>query len=806
MTGYRHSSAIGKLLLQLVVFPILLNVYIFMAWGISSDSGGDDQLDLLGGNGGAEDVCLWSYRAVAAPKPKGRPRSSLPRSITSLAAENSRLSDTLPELDTCGSELRTFFPRVGGLGHIAVAEAMTRPEVKPCGITDDLVEHMLGPLPRASVPFCAEYKTLAYSQSKYLREDTVLAGAVCHFGTRLWVSGLMSRVRSWFRRKTHKPVAVVLFGVSDETQLNMRVVDARTGRDAELAPRVTPEQYALSPAQSKLLDDSVHLSQYGKGGTQSKIYQSAFTLGFTIQSTQTSQYTTLLVPLSCPLQIADHGHAECTRALMEEQSFTPLLPAFMDEFPMRFDVRTLDQAASNAKCEDALNWESSLVRARMPCEIHITGIVCSKMYDPISADLKGMIATALSSRPCQAMNKLYQALEAVAISSLKRYTARPPPPTSKIWQHRARLLQCLLPATSHGLKQREILERDLAGDWEADDIAWYTLDKGDSPSAWAKRIVRALVPRRLVMFNRGRWLKSVDVIYAFALACNCHRLMARGIPVWLLLLQGVPLGRIDVRTFAESKHGPNHDTAGMAWDIGSNDEGSDADEPAPMRPTCPQDWVEFNDRQRGTAANWADSAPESRLIIEAVCFQPHVELLQGQLEVAGQKWKDEQNYIAMQKQMARPLHRIADAASQRLTTKYVERSLALVQEAWLFLPESAYTQANASLAFSILARGLGGIMHTLHRLHGKYPYKLFLLLFLAMSEATVVEFNALVAEILEDHIKRRCLFDDIALAFLTQYATADALKSTDFCSDCGRTRRARITDCRISLLAIIKGL
>ena len=129
-------------------------------------------------------------------------------------------------------------------------------------------------------------------------------------------------------------------------------------------------------------------------------------------------------------------------------------------------IRTLDQCGANIRAEEALNAElKPLVRCRMVCEVHITSVIQKFAYYPIGSAIAGMISSSLAMRPVGAFHKLRQAVAHV-LSTADFVHAIAPSVTDPRSMHTNALLDLLLPAASQATR-RDILRRDLNGDWSA---------------------------------------------------------------------------------------------------------------------------------------------------------------------------------------------------------------------------------------------------------------------------------------------------------------------------------------------------
>lgn len=153
-------------------------------------------------------------------------------------------------------------------------------------------------------------------------------------------------------------------------------------------------------------------------------------------------------------------------------------------------------------------------------------------------------------------------------------------------------------------------------------------------------------------------------------------------------------------------------------------------------------------------------------------LQPLVHLMQGQLEVAGEKWQQEQ-YCKASSSSLPPVLRMTDFYSGRLTKAYFTevRSLLLEPHHWTLLPQVALTQHYVSTAFAMLARGAGGIVQLLMCLQLSFPIRIFGLL---------TEGAAQVAAEMEGVWQvMPCMLDDLTTKFMEKFPTAVDLLSKE---------------------------
>jgi hypothetical protein len=503
---------------------------------------------------------------------------------------------------------------------------------------------------------------------------------------------------------------------------------------------------------------------YTKTGKMCRIYNSYFSLGFVCFVPATKRYLTIVHPLTQPMHVADNGAAESDRVVLEEAGYVPMWESFAKEFPLRVDLRTLDQDKANIKAENSTNYtKSDTTRALHPCEIHITSIAQRGAFQPISRDISGMIKTTLACRPAGHFPLLVKAATIVLRASVVIVPTSPPDRSTPSMKRRSARLDILLTDSSKDMKRRGNLEDDVTGDWDSLEVLWHTLAREPDLDEWSWRVAGALFDGPPPMFNRGRWIKSTVTLRSFALPHNCHKLFFRAVSVWLQLLSGV----------AEDKVVIISDDKGALLGAGSwtVDSDSEDDEVRTAPPQSSEDWVKFNAEQKIGTESWNQTEPAHRLLVAAIQPLPMVWLMNEQLHCSSRAWQQEQFYLATQSGN-RPLYRMTVAARGDLTDPFFKQSKRLLfdEGCWNAMPESAITQGNANLAFAMIAKGMGGIKQMLDKLQKSTPTMMFLLLDpLADITEISIALNALPD----------CLKDDLALVITELYDTAEKLRGEE---------------------------
>lgn len=683
--------------------------------------------------------------AAAAPAPAAGGGQALQLARKAKQQKHNTAQGCVPQ--TVG--VNDFVFKVGDEAHREMFVALQRESVHASPLVDKTLSHVLGELPRGSVPLLAEAKLLEHHYQD-VREDINLSAAALHFGSRLWIGSLLGHLIGAIDRKELALICTIMFGMYDETPLKMRVPTDDTKRHPEQTPALAG---ASAPAAASLRSES----------SVCKIFQGSFSIAVVVKVGATGKHILMRIPLLAPLQMADHGTAESIRCMMQEQAWVPLLDILRERCTLNLDLRTLDQNSANNRAEDWLTRElPGLVRARLACEVHITSTIQRAAYAPMTRMISGMVAIALALRPAEAFGKLQKALRHVLENTVIFSAGMPLPFDDPCSRQRDALLDLLLPHPTDA-QRKFTLRSNLNGDWSSKEIIYFSSGAETDKTAWAKATSQALLPTRPQLWNRNRWMKSTKILRGFALLSNCHGLFSRVVPIWLLMLQNKPLREIhivDMDEHAEPyrKH---------AWDV--DESGSDCEDASNSRPMSQQEWQEFNKRQRTSAGAFALSNPAAALLITSICVQPQVHLLNRQLEVAETRWQERQ-YAHAIRHGTLPAFRVTDACNGRITDQFHASisDLLFRSDSWKALPEEFHTQANISIAFSMIAKAAGGVTQLLDARHRSYPFLLFKLL---TSE------QAVYAE--QIHHDPTCMLDELAKAFKKKWPSPQALQSQD---------------------------
>jgi hypothetical protein len=214
---------------------------------------------------------------------------------------------------------------------------------------------------------------------------------------------------------------------------------------------------------------------------------------------------------------------------------------------------------------------------------------------------------------------------------------------------------------------------------------------------------------------------------------------------------------------SEKKRPPPVFTA-VGPDTCSDEAAGAADDRAPRERAKPGERAAWNKDQRRGARHFAKTQPAGVLVVACKCLQPLVQLLRGQETVSSESWFQKQLHACS---LGLPVQTRAEEAhtQERLETCFRNLQELLASDGlWRCLPDGFRNVRYRGLAFSLLARAMGGIEHIMATCHRGYPLKLFRL---------IREPN-LAKEIWDE---AACTKDDFTVAFLKFWGSPEGLGS-----------------------------
>ena len=167
----------------------------------------------------------------------------------------------------------------------------------------------------------------------------------------------------------------------------------------------------------------------------------------------------------------------------------------------------------NSKNKDR-NWraqEPGELHLLTHCSSHTCSTVTGRAYEPVNGMLSGIISVTLALRIAGNFTSFVETVTATILDSL-RVEKRPPFGPSHPWSiRRDGLLALLLPPTSLRVASLRVL---LTGDVCSDEIVWRCPGgaSAEDRRIFARTLARELMPHKLEVFSRTRWLGSLSAL------------------------------------------------------------------------------------------------------------------------------------------------------------------------------------------------------------------------------------------------------------------------------------------------------
>ena len=728
-------------------------------WALSSSDGECAPLPLP-----ATSSATLAARLAARgpPNPKGRPRKrpAAAKVAPSEVAEAEAMVTATAEPGLLGF-LRSD---IGSGAQRAVAKCVLRKHIPESPEIKRFRNWALGPQPRPLCPKNTEAILLDMPVKTVRRLATDTAIAV-HFGSRAFVSALVSHIMAQINQHQLQPIAVITHVAYDETPMVMAAAtrdhtDARQDVEsatlrvilatasasglraaAEAAAAATVASGIGAAATAAAAASAAYPGVTAKKTPKTcKIMNTELHLGILCRSSG-GRHILLCTPVTCPLQTLQSTTADLIVAHLKEVWQVPLLSHCRRNFPVNIDLSTADRASSNIKAEGYLNKESSNVwRLSVPCSIHMVHTVQERAFDVVSSILSGAIALARAQKQLGAFDIFRDLLTEVLRTSVRLVKAWPPEDSPRI-QHRNALLDLLLAGNLTDQRRKVRLQHLLTGDLASASIEWH-VGPGSAPdiAMWAKEVAELLAPYPTPILQRHRWVNSFPSLDSVALLANTHQLLKRVVPQWVGRLQN-----------------------GKPGDL-SDDSGDEAiaERDMPRAPDGQPDWKSWNEHQRSDAGKLAKGPYDGAMVVARITMQCQIRLLHALEERASHTWMNRvlQGWMGMGPQTR---CRIVEAATQPATRPYFQslHNLMFQDDPWQALAGHQRTQRETSLAFALLARAACAVYQLIHQPYRGFPYKLF-----ALLVADGAHKLKLIRDIQD---ARPCLLDSFSSNFLRRY-------------------------------------
>ena len=397
------------------------------------------------------------------------------------------------------------------------------------------------------------------------------------------------------------------------------------------------------------------------------------------------------IPLLSRLRVVDSCTGSNLQAILLDEQDIWGLQCARERAENKMDISTADRASANDSAEEGMaNTFPENLRLRLPCVAHIASSVQGRSFNAIAFVIKHIISCSLAMRPAGAVQAFREQLISVLVGSVLVHDAPCPAPGHPARVHREAIFNLAFPPDSKAILKcllwgvtpeyvREIImwrwsvlfktsgsvsmdcfaclwsvcgvifvqaaiERNttlcllLNGDLESEVIDWYvpgSSGKEVDTRSWAKSVACILLPAAIRPFHKQRWCNSLAPLASYMLLANCHRLLQRVVPRWLLVLDG-KIVQPYVRSVYEC----------VKTDFDVSDE-EDEEIVDILVVNGPQDggqhdvaeaWQRFNNRQRKGASELVRSEPADRLVIGTITMALSVSFLHNVEGIASRNW------------------------------------------------------------------------------------------------------------------------------------------------------------------------
>jgi hypothetical protein len=197
------------------------------------------------------------------------------------------------------------------------------------------------------------------------------------------------------------------------------------------------------------------------------------------------------------------------------------------------------------------------------------------------------------------------------LTSATHVDAEPPSLDDCRTRRRDALLEACIPDTVKGLTRMAKLKTLITSDIHDEEIVVYHRGPFDLQK-WASELSWELLPAKVKLFQRRRWMSSAGPLKECLLQDSCFKLLSRAVPLWIDKLSG--------KTSKPAKQ--------SSWEPDESDDDpvgnpavvvlADLAEPGRGVSANETDYVQWNLKQRGDAKRFAESRPGPVLLV-ALC-------------------------------------------------------------------------------------------------------------------------------------------------------------------------------------------
>eukprot|EP00435_Cladocopium_sp_Y103_P038347 s3006_g10.t1 len=560
--------------------------------------------------------------------------------------------------------------------------------------------------------------------------------------------------------------------------------------------------------------------------THAKVLQTELRLYFLLQDMSSKDYLLLTQTLPTALQAVDRTTAECTKACLEATiSRIPELTRVSAKFPFKVAHACTDAYPANTKTEKAFKCQDpDFVSHHLFCSVHKVATAIAAANSVFADDVAGVLSVALACRDTGSCGKIQRLLADIF---QERLVIRPviSPHADVYKQYRDEVYDVFLPIGEAGgdlryqnLKRRLVLSHFCNGNLQSKDIEHFCpfghcVDENETKNCFAVYVAWALCPTKPPKYSRGRWTGYDRAVMWSGLLAAHHGLLEdvilryTGAPVAVVAqapcdLQAAPLPALQ-QDNVSGGDAPQSESDDDRWGdvlhellkdcttapvgsvpaqqddahaggtddaaVGSGDAHADGNGGAG---STGFDWVEFNRRQKASAASWVQTSPYPRLsILHQVC-RHFLAVMHHFFKISGYEF--ERRQATLQAQGMQREYRASDCAAMLSLTKCLDSVFRSLIETPKAVPEEHQTRNHRNLFFCMATKGACAFHQIVRIMHSSFPYRMFLALHQGWEELRE---------------ESECMLDELASSFLKHFtknehrqdATA-ALEALAICS------------------------
>lgn len=525
----------------------------------------------------------------------------------------------------------------------------------------------------------------------------------------------------------------------------------------------------------------------GKDGQNiSKVLQSHFRLAVVLQNVDTKELVSFSGFVPTWLQTL---HAKKAPNIMQAQMVFEQRVAFIDECSRQFQVSvqlvTTDRAGENFACETGINRLSPHFRKmHLPCDVHKTSTCINNIFKLTDQSVTGIVNMGLMFRPGGTLSLFHECIREEIRSKLKVVVGPPPGGYCQHYRYEVYTLFLGKNFSNKDVKEKQGLVRIsqiqtlnyfLNGDIQSDDIVWYApvdIELEDAIELLCAHLPRALLPG-VAVFPRHRWHGCEIPIDQLGLLSAHHNLLKHACLRFLKKFPETPATKkaaAAVRVKENTQQGSGWDTAATLFlnhqlqpqplQLESEPPANAIEDAGPEKQddSKPPDssWEEFNRSVRARVTSWILQDDLSILPLLRFACSPIIAFMFLCLKIASEAWQSEQEhaqlvdgtrkYRVLEAFLGQDLEKVFGEMSERLRRQIVA------------LPLKAHNRRHCVLLFRLIARAASSLHFLLRRIRSGFPYKLF---------SCLVDKSADVLD------SPKCLHDPVTKAFIEEFASRE---------------------------------